>query len=41
MNELREIIAEYPRSQVYNQDESGLYFRRLPNRTYLFETKES
>jgi hypothetical protein len=40
MNELREIIAEYPRSQVYNQDESGLYFRCLPNRTYLFETKE-
>ena len=36
MNGFREIIAEYPRSQVYNQDESGLYFSCLPKRTYLY-----
>ena len=38
MNELREIIAEYPRSQVYNRDESGLYFRCLPKWTYLYSS---
>jgi hypothetical protein len=39
--ELREIIAQYPRSQVYNQDETGLYFRCLPNRSYVFGTEDT
>ena len=39
--ELREIIAQYPKGQVYNQDETGLYYRCLPNRSYVFGTEET
>jgi hypothetical protein len=39
--ELREIVAQYPKGQVYNQDETGLYFRCLSNRSYLFGAEDT
>ena len=30
------IIANYPPCNVYNMDETGLYYRCLPNRSYIF-----
>jgi hypothetical protein len=30
------IIAEYPLEGSYNTEESGLYFRAMPEHTYLF-----
>jgi hypothetical protein len=38
---LREIIAQYPKSQVYNEDETGLYYRCLPKRSYLLGTEDA
>jgi hypothetical protein len=38
---LREIIAQYPKGQVYNEDETGLYYRCLPKRSYLFGTEDA
>ena len=36
-NDLREIIREggYTAKQVFNVDETGLYYKRMPNRTYI------
>ena len=30
------VIANYPPSNVYNMDETWLYYRCLPNRSYIF-----
>ena len=35
MEEIREIAAEYDVSNIYIMDESGLFYRMLPRRTYL------
>ena len=35
MKEIRSIAAEYSLDNIYNQDESGLFHRTGPNRTYL------
>ena len=35
MEEIRSIAAEYSLDNIYNQDESGLFYRMGPNRTYL------
>jgi hypothetical protein len=31
------IIAEYSPKDTYNADETGPYFRAIPDRTYLFK----
>jgi len=33
------IIAEYSPEDTYNADETGLYFRAMPEHTYLFKNK--
>ena len=35
MSEIREISREYRLSNIYNEDESGLFYRMGPNRSYL------
>lgn len=40
MNKLREVIAQFKPSQVYNMDETGLFYASLPNGTYFDVTKE-
>ena len=35
MNELRQIVSEYEVRNVYNMDESGLFYRMGPRRSYL------
>jgi hypothetical protein len=35
--EWSKIIAEYSPADTYNADEIGLYFRAMPERTYLFK----
>ena len=34
------VIANYPPCNVYNMDETGLYYRCLPNRSYIFTDKK-
>ena len=35
MEEIRRICKEFPSSNIYNMDESGLFFRMDPRKTYL------
>ena len=35
------IISEYPPNCVYNADETGLYYRALPEHTYLFRNENA
>ena len=42
--DLASVIAEYPPQNVFNMDETGLFYRCLPRRTYLLShenTKEA
>ena len=34
-HKLREILTQYCPNNVYNVDESGLYWRQIPKKTYL------
>jgi hypothetical protein len=33
------VIAEYSPEDTYNADETGLYFRAMPEHTYLFKNE--
>ena len=35
MEEIRSTVGSYPMKMVYNMDETGLFYRQRPNRTYL------
>ena len=35
MHVLRNALASYPASNVFNMDEAGLFYRAIPNRSYL------
>jgi hypothetical protein len=35
------IIAEYSPEDTYNADETGLYFRAMPQHTYLFKNESA
>jgi hypothetical protein len=39
--EWTKIIAEYSPQDIYNADETGLYFRAMPEHTYLFKNETS
>ena len=40
-NQLREILAEYQPKNIFNADETGLFFRLLPNQTLAFTSRKS
>ena len=40
MAEIRSTAREYPRSMVYNMDETGLFYRMGRNRTYLLQSED-
>lgn len=40
-SEWPKIIAEYSPEDIYNADETGLYFRAMPDHTYLFKSETS
>lgn len=35
ISDLRKVVAEYDPENVYNMDETGLFFKCLPNRSYV------
>lgn len=37
--ELRAKLAQYPLDHIYNMDETGLFFKLLPRRSYVFDFK--
>ena len=37
ISDLRKLVAEYDPENVYNMDETGLFFKCLPNRSYVDE----
>lgn len=39
-DEWPKIIADYSPSQIYNADETGLYYRALPEHTFVFKDKK-
>lgn len=40
-NEWPKISSEYPPCNVYNADETGIYYRALPQHTYLFKNEDA
>jgi hypothetical protein len=36
-----DIISDYPPDCIYNADETGLYYRALPEHTYIFKNEKS
>lgn len=40
-SEWSSLIAKYPQSCVFNADETGLYFRALPEHTYAFKNEKN
>jgi len=40
-SEWSSLIAKYPQSCVFNADETGLYFRALPEHTYAFKNEKT
>ena len=41
MNELRNKLRDYKPENVFNMDETGLFFRALPNRSYVLSDVDS
>lgn len=39
ISELRTKLSEYPMVRIYNMDETGLFFKLLPSRTYVMESE--
>ena len=39
ISQLRSNLAQYPPDHVYNMDETGLFFKLLPRRTYVLESE--
>ena len=39
MQRIRAVMAQYEPKNIYNEDESGLLYRAIPNRTYLMENE--
>jgi hypothetical protein len=37
LNELRKKMGNYTSSTIFNVDETGLFYRTLPRRTYIME----
>jgi len=35
MNEMKEALQDYDISNIFNMDETGLFYRTMPARTYL------
>ena len=40
MQELPAAVKEIPLSMVYNMDETGIFYRMGPNRTYLLQNED-
>ena len=40
MEEIRSTFGNYSMKMVYNMDETGLFYRMCPNRTYLFALED-
>ncbi|KAF8416434.1 hypothetical protein EV426DRAFT_507215, partial [Tirmania nivea] len=40
MKEIQDIIGNYERKDIYNMDETGLYWKRAPNFTLATEQPE-
>ena len=40
MEEIRSTVGNYPMKMVYNMDETGLFYRLGPNRTYLLASED-
>jgi hypothetical protein len=41
MNELRDKLREFSPENIFNMDETGLFFRTLPNRSYVLQDVDS
>lgn len=39
ISQLRSDLAQYPPDHIYNMDETGLFFKLLPRRTYVLESE--